>query len=449
MNNIGIILVARTNSKRLPRKALLELKGKPTIVHLVERLKHSEYPVIACIPTGEQDDELASVLVATGIEVFRGDPDNPLKRMVDCNEKYKYEHIIRVTHDDLLIDLKIMNLMVRYYLKQNLDYTYTALIPEGCGCEIYKGSALKQAYEDNKNYNIEGVSNYFRNESYNWDQYITNYEYQYPFRVTMDTDRDFILIKALAEQLPKPFSRLYALDIIHHLKNYPALRDINRTSLVTIYIPNYNYSAYLDDAIQSALNQTFKDLEIIVIDDASTDISDTIIKRYIYPGSKVNVIFNETNIGLPACANKALEYSRSKYIMRIDADDKLMPECVEKLFNFIEAQNDIGAVYAGYLETNENLITIAEHKPPFDPNENTHHPSGALLKRRCWQDLKYDSDLVAFESYDFFKRFNKRFNIAYFNEPLWFKRTHSENMTAPKHEEKRKAEKIKVDAKND
>lgn len=447
-SKIGIFLIARTNSKRLPRKAFAEILKRPSILHLVDRLKKSDKPLIACIPSGEQDNELNDLLVSNNVEVYRGDPDNPLKRMVECNHKYKFDYVVRVTHDDILIDIKIMKRMILYALKKDLDYCYTSLIPEGCGCEVFKTSALEKAYEDNKNYNIEGISAYFRNDSYLWDQYITNNEYQYQYRVTMDTPKDLALLRVLAEQLPQPLHSIQSLDIIHHLRRNPSLRDINKSSLVTIYIPNYNYANYIDDAIQSALNQTFQDIEIIVIDDASTDASDSIIKKYIYPGSRVNVIFNEKNIGLPACANKALNYSRSEYIMRIDADDVLMPECVEKLFKFLSANDDLGSVYAGYLETDEKLITIKEHLPPFDPDENTHHPTGCLIRRRCWEDLRYDSSLVAFESYDFFKRFNKRFDIGYFEEPLFFKRTHGKNMTLTDLE-KREQERKKVDSKND
>lgn len=426
---IAIALLARTDSKRLPRKAHLLIKGKETIWHLANRLSQSDYPLTVCIPNN--DTELYVLLMSYGFDVYQGNPDNCLHRMIQFADRNGLDHVIRVTHDDLFIDVKIMQKMVKYHLKAGNDYTYTALIPEGVGCEVYKTSALKRAYEKNKDINIEGVSNYFRNDDYKVDQYRPDFAYQYPqYRLTMDYPEDFTLISLLFEQMPFHTGEVNALDVINYLKNFPSLRKINHMPKVSVYIPNYNYGEYLDLAITSALAQTYEDLEVIVVDDCSTDNSMEVLKKYIFPNSRVKVLFNEKNIGLPASANKAIEMARGKYIMRIDADDMLLPDAIERLINYIDGDDEIGMVFPGYIDCDVNMsVSDGEKKlPPFNIDENEHHPTCALVVKRYWNDIRYNEMLKGFESYDFFRRFSSRFNIGLLQEVCWLKRSHDRSM---------------------
>jgi len=443
--NIAICLLARTNSQRLPRKALLEIQGKPTIWHLCNRLtqKDAQYPLHVAMPFN--DDELYAVVTGYGFTGFRGDNDNPLKRMIELADNYELEHVIRVTHDDLFIDTKIMAKMVRYHLKADNDYTYTALIPEGLGCEVYKTSALKKAYNLHKDVNIEGISNYFRNDDYKVDQYKPDYAYQYPqYRVTMDYPEDFTMISLLCEALPMHTGQINALDIINHIKRNPSLRKINHMPKVSIYITNYNYGKYLELALTSALTQTYEDIEVIVIDDNSTDDSFQVLKKYIFPESKVKVIFNEKNLGLPTSANKAISMARGKYILRIDADDMLLPDAVDKLLDSMD--DDIGMVFGGYVECDKDMKMGDQKIPPFDTDENEYHPTGALINKRYWNDVKYNGMLKGFESYEFFKRFKDKFNIGLVKEIVWLKRNHDKSMMNTNLEER---EKIKEGIDND
>ena len=89
--------------------------------------------------------------------------------------------------------------------------------------------------------------------------------------------------------------------------------------LVTVYITNYNYGNYIEKAINSLLEQTFKDFEMLIIDDGSTDNSREIIEKH---ASVKNVkIIYQKNKGLITSNNIALRLARGKYLMRLDADD--------------------------------------------------------------------------------------------------------------------------------
>ena len=89
--------------------------------------------------------------------------------------------------------------------------------------------------------------------------------------------------------------------------------------LITVYITNYNYGKYINKAINSILNQTLKNFELIIIDDGSNDKSKSIIKKYS-SHKKIITIFQQ-NKGLIATNNLAIKISRGKYIIRLEADD--------------------------------------------------------------------------------------------------------------------------------
>ena len=104
--------------------------------------------------------------------------------------------------------------------------------------------------------------------------------------------------------------------------------------LVTIYITNHNYGKFVKKAINSVLSQTYKNFELIIIDDGSTDNSKKIINKY-KNNSKIK-IFYQANKGLTVSNNLAIRASQGKYIMRLDADDWLDTHAIEILSNILE-----------------------------------------------------------------------------------------------------------------
>lgn len=435
-HKIGIVLLARMGSKRLPGKAMVHIKGKPSIFHLIERLKYANRKIVLATTELDEDKQLVDYAQGLGIEVYCGENDNPLLRSLNVAKKYEFDQVVRITHDDIFIDVINMQRMINYHVRKQQDYTYISLIPYGCGAEIIATTALQKAYDASENVIFEGMSNYFRNSNYKWDQYKTNYEYQHSnIRCTLDTHEDLSMIRIMCDLLPSPVSRISSLDIIHFLKKNRHIAKINSTPEVSIYIPNHNYAEYLTDSIESALAQTFENIEIIVVDDASTDNSVDVLKKYLKPGSKVKVFFNDENIGLAATSNKAIGYCTGKYIIRIDADDKLMPEAIKTLVEYMNNNENLAAVFPSYIETDEKLCAIREVNAPF--NMEDHHPTCCLIKKRSWEDFKYSEHLKGYESYDFILRFKNAYKIDYYQKPLWFKRKHGKNMSETNLEERK------------
>jgi glycosyltransferase involved in cell wall biosynthesis len=106
-----------------------------------------------------------------------------------------------------------------------------------------------------------------------------------------------------------------------------------KKDLVTIYILSHRYGRFAQDAILSAVNQTYENIEIILIDNGSRDTTASVFQQaLIYPRVKM-IITNREDIGLIRAANQALKTAKGKYIMRLDADDYLKANAVEKMMD--------------------------------------------------------------------------------------------------------------------
>lgn len=109
--------------------------------------------------------------------------------------------------------------------------------------------------------------------------------------------------------------------------------------LVSVYMPVFNAALYVEEAIESILKQTYKNIELIIVDDASTDDSAKIIKRYVkqYP-KKIKAIYlkKNVNMGGDAAGNIAFRQAQGDYVARMDADDIALPDRIEKQVAFLE-----------------------------------------------------------------------------------------------------------------
>ena len=134
---------------------------------------------------------------------------------------------------------------------------------------------------------------------------------------------------------------------------------------ISVIVPVYNVENYLKESIESVINQTYKSLEIIIVDDGSTDNSGKICDEYVSKDSRIKVVHQE-NKGLSGARNTGLEIATGKYIMFLDSDDTFTIDACEKLYNYIEKTN-ADYVIGNYINMDEDG-TIWE-KPVFDPNK--------------------------------------------------------------------------------
>ncbi|MBU0631307.1 glycosyltransferase family 2 protein [bacterium] len=113
---------------------------------------------------------------------------------------------------------------------------------------------------------------------------------------------------------------------------------------VSVLIPAYNYGRYLGEAIQSALDQTFGDFELIVFDNQSTDNSVEIVNEFIKKDNRVRLVVNKTNVGMFRNYNEALLHAKGEYIKFLNADDKLHPEILEKFVKVLDENPSVSLV---------------------------------------------------------------------------------------------------------
>ena len=112
---------------------------------------------------------------------------------------------------------------------------------------------------------------------------------------------------------------------------------------ISVIMPCYNSQKYVAEAIQSILNQTFKNFELIIIDDGSRDNTWETIKKFT-KDKRVIAIKNEKNLGLAKTLNKAISRSHGTYIARMDNDDWAYPDRLEKQYTFLESHKEVGIV---------------------------------------------------------------------------------------------------------
>lgn len=109
--------------------------------------------------------------------------------------------------------------------------------------------------------------------------------------------------------------------------------------LVSVVLPVYNAAPYLGKAIRSILNQTYRNLELIIIDDCSTDNSLEIINRF--QDTRIKLLKNDNNMAIAYSLNRGMKAAQGKYIARMDADDESLPKRLERQINFLESNSQI------------------------------------------------------------------------------------------------------------
>lgn len=122
--------------------------------------------------------------------------------------------------------------------------------------------------------------------------------------------------------------------------------------LVSIIMPSYNTGKYIKKTIESVLNQSYGNWELIIVDDCSTDNTDEVIKPFL-ADSRICYLHNEQNSGAAFSRNKALKEAKGKWIAFLDSDDLWMPEKLQKQLAFMKV-NDYSFSYTQYEEIDAN-----------------------------------------------------------------------------------------------
>ena len=175
----------------------------------------------------------------------------------------------------------------------------------------------------------------------------------------------------------------------------------------------YNGEEYLAEAVDSVLNQSFEDFELIIINDCSTDKTGEILERYAARDARVRVHTNEVNLRLPSSLNKAISLAEGKYIARMDADDICLPDRFEKQYAFMEAHPDTALSSCRFMTLKNQVISSGGCGGKTD-NESIKamllvtnpilHP-GIIAKAEVIRELGYDKSFTCTEDMEIWSRF--------------------------------------------
>lgn len=205
--------------------------------------------------------------------------------------------------------------------------------------------------------------------------------------------------------------------------------------LVTIYILNKNYSTYLEKSIRSALAQTYTNLDIVVIDDASNDNSRDILNKF-QKNPKIRIIINKKNVGLQKSSNIAIKAAKGKYIIRLDADDLMHKRCVEKLYKEIIKKKNTAIVYPNYFIIDELDKVVFKNKEIDIKKNKFREPILAaccLIKVSSLIEVGlYDERYTRQDGYDIWYKITKNYKVIHLNEYLFYYRKHSKSLTLNK-----------------
>jgi glycosyltransferase involved in cell wall biosynthesis len=210
---------------------------------------------------------------------------------------------------------------------------------------------------------------------------------------------------------------------------------------VSVIIPTYNRAALLGEAVASVLAQTYKDYEIIIVDDGSTDNTREVASHF--PPEIKYVL--QKNQGVSAARNKGIELSRGEYLCFLDSDDALVENALEKNISFLDSHPEIGFCYGQVYKMDEKgrLLKLRRLR---GASTTIIRESGeqieqllfrgdigilaALTRRSCFEKVGYfNTSLRVGEDIDMWLRISMNYKVGYIAEPVGKVRVHAANAT--------------------
>lgn len=428
----GIIICTRLDSTRIPRKATALVNGVPLLGHLLQRLAPSKIPIVLAMPTEEYPEYVREFgNIWDNVHFFGGFGNDPLERMATAAAQMQFDAVIRITHDKIFVDVSDITRWLDVFEHSNLDYLYSSSFVPGTGFEVIRNSVLQEAsYRFSNVEHISYAIHAITDRKTDMDMGCHNSR----IRLLVDYPIDLKVIETVLENLGNECSKNQAVQF---LNEHPEISCLNELPLLTAYTCAYNAEPWIRRCLQSIITQDLRGIELIAIDDASTDRTRMVIDECLdlMPGS-FRGIYNKSNVGLASSCNIALSRAKGKYIVRLDADDfftrrdvlsELVSDMETGLFDVIYPDHYLGSMSV------------------IEKGNVNHHAGGAIFSTRALNHLKFTDGLRGYEGYDLFERAKTQLRIGYLNKPTFFYTQHPKSLSKSDPEERRK-EKESIDA---
>jgi hypothetical protein len=224
-------------------------------------------------------------------------------------------------------------------------------------------------------------------------------------------------------------------DLQEQEKTKSSWRSYDPNRKVSIVLPVYNGQTYMRQSIESCLKQTHGNLELVIVDDCSTDNTPSIIAEYVRQDSRVIGIRNETNRRLPGALNVGFAATTGDFLTWTSDDNYYQPDALDALVRYLCTWPDADLVYSAYrIIDGSGRVEDKVHyqKPPWC--FITENVVGAyfLHRRRVYEELgDYREDMEYVEDYEYWVRaYKKGFRMMRLHEPLYYYRFHAASMTS-------------------
>lgn len=205
---------------------------------------------------------------------------------------------------------------------------------------------------------------------------------------------------------------------------------------VSVILPTYNRAHLIKGSLQSVLDQSYRDFEVIVVDDGSTDNTEEVIRGF--KDNRIRYIRCNNNRGASAARNTGLQACRGKYVAFIDSDDIWKKDKLKKQVDvFLSSPAEVGVVYTALWHNRKQICSsIYIHKKDGDLHEYLLHgpffiiPSVAMIRKDCFKlSGTFDERLKTHGDWDLMIRISKHYHFRFIDEPLVIKYTYDDNIS--------------------
>lgn len=209
---------------------------------------------------------------------------------------------------------------------------------------------------------------------------------------------------------------------------------------VSIVLPCYNGAALLGQAIESCINQTFNDWELIIVNDCSTDNTLEVANAYAQKDERISVYTNETNSKLPATLNNGFRRATGEYWTWTSDDNLLHPEMLETFVAYLDEHQDVGCAVSDSYVIDINNKIIGEKIVPDDLNSkmmlNNYVGASFMYRKECALAVgEYREDLFLVEDYEFFIRMSFYCKMGHIPQLLYYYMDNPNSLTATRQKE--------------
>jgi glycosyltransferase involved in cell wall biosynthesis len=214
--------------------------------------------------------------------------------------------------------------------------------------------------------------------------------------------------------------------------------------LVSVICLSYNHEDYVVEALNSVINQTYPNIELLIADDCSTDNSVEKIQNWLQHHPKVHFLANEKNMGNTKTFNQLAKKATGEYIIDLAADDVLLPNCVEKQIETFQKTKykNLGIVYGNIIEINQDGAFLKNYYTELDEPKSGDIYSmvigrmtkicsvSSMVKKLVYEKIGYYDEELAYEDLDLWIRASRIFDFEYFPEIVAKKRETPNSLSA-------------------